>query len=77
MSRGVIFGLLIACLLGLLSSSQARSLPGSLYSVPEKRRMVIRVPFMQNPDNEQLGRIFKTSFTDQKTKKLKNFLMFY
>uniref|UniRef100_A0A183F545 Ribosomal RNA small subunit methyltransferase A n=1 Tax=Heligmosomoides polygyrus TaxID=6339 RepID=A0A183F545_HELPZ len=35
-----------------------------------KRRMVIRVPFMQNPDSEQLSRIFHTSFTEQKRKKL-------
>ncbi|WKX93704.1 hypothetical protein Q1695_011176 [Nippostrongylus brasiliensis] len=36
----------------------------------EKRRMVIRVPFMQNPDSEQLNRIYHTSFTEQKRKKL-------
>ncbi|RCN51951.1 hypothetical protein ANCCAN_02039 [Ancylostoma caninum] len=62
-------GLLLSCLLLLSSYSHARVIPDSVMQ-PEKRRMVIRVPFMQNPDSEQLSRIFHTSFTEQKRKKL-------
>ncbi|CAD5215115.1 unnamed protein product [Bursaphelenchus xylophilus] len=42
-------------------------------SAPEKRRLVVRVPFAQNPDSIQLSRIYKSLFTQQKQKKLKAF----
>ncbi|KAK0396133.1 hypothetical protein QR680_001584 [Steinernema hermaphroditum] len=37
---------------------------------PSKRRLVVRVPFAQNPDNEQLSRIYKSMFTHSKQKKI-------
>ncbi|ETN69121.1 hypothetical protein RB195_020045 [Necator americanus] len=63
-------GLFLFCLFLLSTYSHARVIMDS--SMPVKRRMVIRVPFMQNPDSEQLNRIFHTSFTDQKRKKQHN-----
>ncbi|CAJ0607028.1 unnamed protein product [Cylicocyclus nassatus] len=62
-------GLFLTCLLLLSCYSHARSTSDSSMQLV-KRRMVIRVPFMQNPDSQQLSRIFHTSFTEQKRKKL-------
>uniref|UniRef100_A0A1I7ZF64 Transmembrane protein n=1 Tax=Steinernema glaseri TaxID=37863 RepID=A0A1I7ZF64_9BILA len=42
----------------------------SYYAAPSKRRLVVRVPFAQNPDNEQLSRIYKSMFTHSKQKKI-------
>ncbi|KAI6172115.1 hypothetical protein M3Y98_00937500 [Aphelenchoides besseyi] len=38
------------------------------FQIPQKRRVVIRVPFAQNPDSIQLNRIYKL-YTQQKEKK--------
>jgi len=35
-----------------------------------KRRLVVRVPFVQNPDTTHLSRIYRQLFTQQKQKKL-------
>ncbi|VDL75428.1 unnamed protein product [Nippostrongylus brasiliensis] len=69
MRRGACLGLLLVCLLMITRLSNARSIADVIRPM-EKRRMVIRVPFMQNPDSEQLNRIYHTSFTEQKRKKL-------
>ncbi|TMS35638.1 hypothetical protein L596_002997 [Steinernema carpocapsae] len=57
----------------------SRPLGRSYFAAPSKRRLVVRVPFAQNPDNEQLSRIYKSIFTHAKQKKigeysLRNFL---
>lgn len=49
-------------------SGKAESLSNVVRKV-EKRRLVVRVPFAQNPDNMQLSRIYKSLFTQQKQKK--------
>ncbi|KAJ1357718.1 hypothetical protein KIN20_015915 [Parelaphostrongylus tenuis] len=68
MSRCTCILLLLTFLVLLSLSTNARAIVEPM-SLPMKRRMVIRVPFMQNPDSEQLSRIFYTSFTEQKRKK--------
>ncbi|KAK0396132.1 hypothetical protein QR680_001584 [Steinernema hermaphroditum] len=42
----------------------------NFFAAPSKRRLVVRVPFAQNPDNEQLSRIYKSMFTHSKQKKI-------
>ncbi|KAH7699640.1 hypothetical protein AAVH_33254 [Aphelenchoides avenae] len=41
--------------------------------VPSKRRLVVRLPFANNPDSEQLTRIYRSILTQQKQKKVKPF----
>jgi hypothetical protein len=41
-----------------------------MHMSPQKRRLVVRVPFAQIPDNIQLNRIYKSLFTQQKAKKM-------
>ncbi|CAI4230804.1 unnamed protein product [Auanema sp. JU1783] len=64
--------LLGLCLLCLISSTVA-DYESSVIRTPTKRRMLFRVPFMMNPDNEQLSRIFRQAFGEQKQKKLSAF----
>ncbi|KAI6242758.1 hypothetical protein M3Y99_00182500 [Aphelenchoides fujianensis] len=51
-----------------LAARPAAEQPTELLEAPHKRRVVIRVPFAQNPDSMQLSRIYKSIFS-QKEKK--------
>jgi hypothetical protein len=39
-----------------------------LARMPQKRRLVVKIPFAQNPENHHLSRIYKSLFS-QKVKK--------
>lgn len=50
-------------------SSQRQPAMQMLASMPQKRRLVLRVPFAQNPDGHQLSRIYKSLLSNNRAKK--------
>ncbi|CAD5210369.1 unnamed protein product [Bursaphelenchus okinawaensis] len=74
----VVLNLLIAIIASVPFNTNYAESPAAAWTeevrpAPAKRRLVVRVPFAQNPDSIQLSRIYKSLFTQPKQKKLNTY----